>query len=157
MKLEPQRFPQSFTRTSRAGESWYQFVLKEYDLHASQKFEAPLTGRHSEKYLVISELAGMVHTIHDIQTSMQNMERNVELMKGDIRNIMKKLDDVTNEDGELRETEKMPVGDIKNLILTEMEVDKPFYPSDVALDHNLDYDDVLEAVELLRREGHIKD
>ena len=51
----------------------------------------------------------------------------------------------------------MTAEQVRDLIVEKYEVGKPVYPSDVADDHNLDYDTVLEAVELLRKEGQIDD
>ena len=42
---------------------------------------------------------------------------------------------------------------IKDLILAKYDLSKLTYPSDIAFDHGLDYDAVLKAVELLRKEG----
>lgn len=44
---------------------------------------------------------------------------------------------------------------IKEMILEKIGLDKPFYPSDLATEYGLDFDAVLEAVEILRQEGRI--
>ena len=47
--------------------------------------------------------------------------------------------------------------EIRDLILAEVELDKPFYPSDLAEEYGLDLDSTLEAIDMLRKEGRIID
>lgn len=68
---------------------------------------------------------------------------------------MDKSDDVMGDVP--RDIRKMSTDEIRKLILGKVGVDKPFFPSDVAFDYDLDYDAVLEAIESLRREGRIKE
>lgn len=50
----------------------------------------------------------------------------------------------------------MSVEDIKKLLAKECKSGQQYYPSDIALDHGLDYDKVLEAVASLKEEGLIQ-
>lgn len=50
----------------------------------------------------------------------------------------------------------MKADEIKDLILRKYDLSKLTYPSDIAFDHGLDYDEVLAAVELLRKEGRVQ-
>ena len=110
-----------------------------------------------EQHIPTGELLEhMAIAIRDLRNLAIRMGKDVEIMKGDMRNILRKLDDMEGS-WEPQETEEMSVDEIKKLILDEVGVDKPFYPSDVALKHNLDYDAVLEAVEALRRDGRIRE
>ena len=51
----------------------------------------------------------------------------------------------------------MTAEQVRKLILDNYELGESFYPSDIADKHGLDYDTVLEAIEMLRKERRIKD
>ena len=96
--------------------------------------------------------------IQDLQKSVHTIQQDIKTIKNDMRNLLHKLDDKEWEGyGEPEELVEMSVDEIKELILTRMDKSKPFYPSDVADDYNLDYNAVTEAVEELLREGHLKE
>ncbi len=70
-----------------------------------------------------------------------------------IENLLKNM--AANEGGP--DNYDMTAKQIKDLILDNYELGKPVYPSDIADDHGLDYDAVLEAIDMLRKEHRIKD
>lgn len=51
----------------------------------------------------------------------------------------------------------MTAEQVRDLILANYKLGVPFYPSDVADDHGLDYDTVVQAMNMLRKEGRMKD
>lgn len=100
----------------------------------------------------------LTQTIYDLQDTVQNMQQEVKTIKEDMQDLLRKLDDKEWEGyGEPEELVEMSVNEIKELILTKMDKSKPFYPSDVADDYNLDYTAVREAVEELISEGRLKE
>ena len=86
----------------------------------------------------------------DLQSTVDGMRKDMAIVKHDMRHILNKLGD--EEPIDIRE---IPIDEIKKLILAERGDGKPFYPSDVAFEHHLDYDAVLEAMDVLRKEGLI--
>ena len=50
----------------------------------------------------------------------------------------------------------MSVEDIKTLITKECKAGQQYYPGDIAYEHGLDYDRVLEAVTSLKEDGVIQ-
>ena len=98
----------------------------------------------------------MTQAIHDIQKSLESVGQDVEVIKNDVHNLLHKpVDENGDEYEKSQEIIDMPVDKIKELILSTVGIDNLFYPSDIAMDHNLDYDAVMEAVDMLRREGRI--
>ena len=81
---------------------------------------------------------------------MQIIREDVEWIKQAVRIIIDNLDD--GEDAP--NNRDMTPNEIKELILAEVGLDKPFYPSDLAEEYGLDLDAVDEAVDMLRKEGH---
>lgn len=69
---------------------------------------------------------------------------------------MQKIDDVTTEEVSDK-TYNMTPDEIRDLMVEKIELDKSFYPSDIAMEYGLDYDRVLKAVDILRKEGRIVD
>ena len=81
---------------------------------------------------------------------------DMEYIKEGMRIVMQKLeDDDAGEDAP--NNYDMTASQIRDLILDKVGLDKPFYPSDLAMDYGLDFDAMLEAVDMLRREGRIVD
>ena len=104
------------------------------------------------------ESVDVTKAICEIQESIQTMQQDIEEIKKDMSDLRSKLDDKWWEGfGEPKELVEMSVDEIKKLILTKMDKSKPFYPSDVADDYNLDYNAVTKAVEELLREGRLKE
>lgn len=100
----------------------------------------------------------LTQAISDLQKLMQTVQQDVNNIKMDMRDLRSQLDDKWYGGfGESEEIVEMSIDDIKKLILDRLDEDKPFYPSDIAMDHNLDYDAVTKAVNMLRREGHIQE
>lgn len=111
-------------------------------------------------YLASDKSTEPVHesAIQDLQRSVQTIQQDIKTIKNDIRDLLRKLDDKEWEGyAEPEELVEMSVEEIKKLILTKMDKSKPFYTSDVADEHNLDYDAVAEAVEELLREGRLEE
>lgn len=117
------------------------------------------SARKDEPYTWTNEsFEYMIRSIIELQNMADRTRQDMASIKDDMRNLLDKLDDMTGEaHEEPQNIREMTTDEIKKLILVEVGVDKPFYPSDVAFDYDLDYDAVLEAVESLRREGRIKE
>lgn len=97
-------------------------------------------------------------TLDELKDMMQSMQQDVDKLKNDMHVLLRKLDDKWWDGfGEPEELVEMPKEEIKKLILDKIGRGKIFYPSDIAMDYNLDYDAVLEAVKDLRHEHHIED
>ena len=75
-------------------------------------------------------------------------------MEGTINDI-KKILEAMQEDENVPDNYDMTAERIRDLILEKYDLSKPTYPSDVAEEHGLDYDEVLKAVDLLRKEGRV--
>ena len=94
--------------------------------------------------------------VRRLQEQMQVLMEDMEYIKEGMRMVMQKLeDDDAGEDAP--NNYDMTASQIRDLILDKVGLDKPFYPSDLAMDYGLDFDAVLEAVDVLRREGRIVD
>ena len=70
--------------------------------------------------------------------------------------MVQKIDDAIAEEI-TDDNYNMTLSQIQDLILKTVDRDKPFYPSDVAMEHGLDFDKVDEAIDMLRKEGRIID
>lgn len=98
----------------------------------------------------------MIQTTYKLQNAVQNMQQDIKAIKNDMRDLLRKLDGKEWEGyGEPEEIVEMSVDEIQKLILDTVGRDKLFYPSDIALEYNLDYNAVLEAVRMLRRKRSI--
>ena len=98
----------------------------------------------------------IMQSIRRLEDFVSDTMGEVAMMRADIRSLVDKVDNLTRDtDFEEYDVREMPKDEIKKLILEEMGGGNPFYPSDVAQDHNLHYDAVMEAVEELRKEGRI--
>lgn len=114
--------------------------------------ETRTTRQYSERYQLTPE------SVPSIMSVLKTMQQDIKEIKKDMSDLRGKLDDKRYTGFEEPvEIVEMPIDDIKKLILDRLDGDKPLYPSDIAMDHNLDYDAVLEAVDMLRREGHIEE
>ena len=87
---------------------------------------------------------------------MRNVAMALNQIKRNQRIMMQKIDDATTEEVS-DETYNMTPDEIRNLMVEKVELDKSFYPSDIAMEYGLDYDRVLKAIEILRKEGRIID
>ena len=83
---------------------------------------------------------------------MQILREDVEWIREAIRTIIQRLDDETLD---APDNHDMTPNEIKDLILAEVGLDKPFYPSDLAEEYGLDLDAVYEAVDILRKDGRV--
>ena len=86
----------------------------------------------------------------DLREQVQMLREDVAWIREAMRLIIQNLDE-----GDVPANHNMTPNEIKNLILTEVGLDKPFYPSDLAEEYGLDLDAVDEAVDMLRKEGRV--
>ena len=84
------------------------------------------------------------------------MMKNVESIKKSTHTMVQKIDDAIAEEI-TDDNYNMTLSQIQDLILETVDRDKPFYPSDVAMEYGLDFDKVDEAIDMLRKEGRIID
>lgn len=80
----------------------------------------------------------------------------MDWLVGAVREIKKSLE-TRNADESDPDNYDMPVEQVRELILENYKLGESFYPSDIADKHGLDYDTVLEAIDILRKERRIKD
>ena len=98
----------------------------------------------------------------DVVRIQMSLHYDMADMREDIGKLLDKMDTLSESlESNLDVHDKpdnhgMKAEEIKNLILKEYDLSKPTYPSDVADKHGLDYDEVLAAVELLRKEGQVE-
>lgn len=130
--------PESASKDNGSGAG--QPMAVEYcDLGASEQFEPVLE-------MVESALDMMPESVGDLTQERYGM----------IRGKLDKIRDIaTDNRPRVLKNYNMPVDEVKSLILKECAAGKPFYPSDVAKKHEVNYDTVDEAVEQLRKEGRI--
>ena len=88
-------------------------------------------------------------TMHDMLKILNQIKRDQCIM-------MQKIGDAATEEIS-DETYNMTPDEIRNLMVEKVELDKSFYPSDIAIEYGLDYDKVLKAIDILRKEGRIVD
>ena len=87
----------------------------------------------------------------------------------ELRRLNRRIDELLEEQKRLREmvADVIPVSDVpdntdmtvdevKKLIMDVCERGEKYYPAELAVDHGLDYDTVLKAVESLQKTGHVK-
>ena len=101
-------------------------------------------------------MEGMRGDSYRNEKNMRNVITSLNKIKTNQRIMMQKIDDVTAEDVS-DETHNMTPDEIRDLMVEKVELDKSFYPSDIAIKYGLDYDRVLKAIDILRKEGRIID
>lgn len=134
----------------------------------SVKDIAHMVKPHSASYWV-TMLSQMSHVpdltvMQKLQTDIKQLNEQIDWlmravhdmkkMEGTINDI-KKILEAMQEDENVPDNYDMTAEQIKNLILEKYDLSKPTYPSDVAEAHGLDYDEVLKAVDLLRKECRV--
>ena len=119
------------------------------DSRAPQNSPPPL-GRKADSAIRESQ----IEVIGELQGQMRVLVEDMGWVKENMRTILQKLDEGTAEEAST-DNYDMTAGQIRDLILEKMDIDKPFYPSDLAMEYGLDFDVVLEAVDILREEGRI--
>ena len=102
------------------------------------------------------QMEGMRGDTNRNEKIMRNVVIALNQIRMNQRIMMKKIDDVTTKKIS-DETYNMTPDEIRDLMVEKVELDKPFYPSDIASEYGLDYDMVLKAIDILRREGRIID
>lgn len=85
---------------------------------------------------------------------MGGLSEKVDWLVGAVHN-MSKLE-TTGGDESGPDNYDMTAEQVRDLILENYKLGVPFYPSDVADDHGLDYDTVVQAMDMLRKEGRLK-
>lgn len=113
------------------------------------KIWAPTHGR----WAGMMEVKTSVQVYHQIDTQVLEMLDGLRDEVQAIRELLESHLDTSDEP----DNSDMSVEEVKELILAEVELDRPFYPSDLAEEYGLDLNATLEAVDMLRKEGRIKD
>ena len=104
----------------------------------------------------------LVAQVTQLAKNVQELKENMRSMKEDMHWLVKSNRTILETIVPVGETElnpdisDMPPSQIKDLILKEVTIGEPFYPSDIAMKHNLDFDLVLEVIDELRNEGRIR-
>ena len=100
------------------------------------------------------QMESMRGDIYQNKKIMQSVIKALNEIKRNQHIMMQKIDDVTTEKIS-DETYNMTPDEIRDLMVEKIELDKPFYPSDIASEYGLDYDMVVKAIDMLRKEGRI--
>ena len=134
----------------------------------SVKDITPVIKPHSASYWV-TMLSQMSHVpdltvVQKLQTDVKQLNEQIDWlmraahdmkkMEGTINDI-KKILEAMQEGENVPDNYDMTAEQIRDLILEKYDLSKPTYSSDVAEEHGLDYDEVLKAVDLLRKEGRV--
>lgn len=94
--------------------------------------------------------------MRELQYNVVVLRERVEWLVAAVQDIMKSLE-ARSLDESGPDNYDMDPEQIRQLILKNYKLGESFYPSDIADKHGLDYDAVLEAIDLLRKERRIKD
>ena len=91
-----------------------------------------------------------------VETTLNENKASLEMVKTIVKEIQEalKAGDFAEEGPD--NYDKTPE-QVRDLIIANYKLGVPFYPSDVADDHGLDYDTVVQAMDILRKEGRLKD
>ena len=89
---------------------------------------------------------------------------DLEMLKimGEIRDEMKAMRELMEshlglqDEPDAPDNYDMSVEGVKSLLLKVCKQGSKFYPSELAVEHGLDYDTVLEAVASLKKEGRVE-
>lgn len=147
--------PRSITET--AGSSVEDQINSRLDLSAMIRRKYP--PQQDESFMDVlknirEQMEGIRDDTYQNTKIMYNMFKILNQIKRDQRIMMQKIDDATTEEIS-DETYNMTPDEIRNLMVEKVELDKSFYPSDIAIEYGLDYDKVLKAIDILRKEGRI--
>ena len=98
----------------------------------------------------------LANTVMELQEQLRYISEDMKWTRETMRGIGQILEDeMANAD--VPANSDLTSKEIRDLILAEVELDKPFYPSDLAEEYGLDLDSTLEAIDMLRKEGRIID
>lgn len=122
------------------------FVQRRLQAHSISKLHLKARSRSGTQDTPPTDAAG------DLREQVQILREDVEWIREAIRTIIQRLDDETLD---APDNHDMTPNEIKDLILAEVGLDKPFYPSDLAEEYGLDLDAVYEAVDILRKDGRV--
>lgn len=103
---------------------------------------------HELVQLMLTRQAQLQNVIHSYKKEMAELRE-------DIADIKKMLEP-SRVGNDITDNYDMTVEQIRDMILEKYDLLKPVYPSDIADDNGLDYDAVIEAIEMLRRDGRVK-
>lgn len=117
-----------------------------------QPYPTGITRPLTEREELQSSLMRLSEQVERLSERMGQMSERVDWLVGAVHN-MSKAKPTGGEDGP--DNYDMKAEEIKNLIQEKYDLSKPTYPSDVANDHGLDYNEVLKAVDLLCKEGRV--
>ena len=117
-----------------------------------QQYESPLDVLKN----IREQMEGMRSDAYRNEKIMHNLIMTLNQIKKNQRTMMQKIDEATTEEVS-DETYNMASDEIRDLMVEKVELDKLFYPSDIAIEYGLDYDRVLKAIDILRKEGRIID
>lgn len=85
---------------------------------------------------------------------IQNLREDVAQLRDLIHDVVVQNQD-PSVDSDVPDNYDMTLEQVKETILEKVGLHRPFYPSDLSMKYGLDFDVVLEAVEILRQEGRI--
>ena len=105
---------------------------------------------------MLGQMEILTKAVYSTKEYMEDIIQILNKIQENQRVMTQKIDDATTEEIP-DETYNMTSDKIRDLMIEKVELDKPFYPSDIATEHGLDYDRVLETIEMLRKEGRIID
>ena len=88
-----------------------------------------------------------------VMNEIQNLRKDVAQLRDLIRDMAQSQDTPVNSD--TPDNYDMTPEQVKEIILEKVGLNRSFYPSDLSMKYGLDFDTVLEAVEILRQEGRI--
>ena len=103
-------------------------------------------------------------TLDDIINEMKEIKESVKLLTANVTNLINTNNVMLNMIGEklvasheyeIINIQDKTIPEIKEIILGEYVDGEKFYPSDIAIKHHLDYDNVVTAIQEISKEGKI--
>ncbi len=103
----------------------------------------------------ISEVTAISWDISELLTVAERTETKVDALTDSMDEVRSKLDSIIERLGEMSQEEPLEMTDeqAREMILEYLKKTTTTYPSDIAYDLNLDYDQVGRILEALEREG----
>ena len=124
--------------------------------HPDQKNDHPQATLVDVLFSMATQMEIMTRVMYSTKKTTNDVVKTVNKIQKDQCIIMQKIDDAITEEV-TDETYNMTADKIRDLMVEKIKLDKPFYPSDIAIEYGLTYDSVLEAIDILRKEGRIID
>ena len=124
-------------------------------LKSSNKMQTSLSSHVSDFQVMDQSQQNkyLLHLMIETRNEVRNLKEDVAWMRNIIRKNMQNQDILVS--NEIPDNYDMTPEQIKEMILEKIGVDKPFYPSDFAIEQGLDFEAVIKAIEMLRQEGRI--